>query len=137
MPRRSPEMRTTITLKKGVIDFIDGIAKSFEKHAFVSRGEVIEMMVDYIQEEGLEDEIFGDVLDALENGSIEVEDSDRRAKKEESDTCDECGADIPSDALFCPHCGVEFEEEESGKEESEDEADEDEEEDDESEDDEE
>ena len=36
-------------------------------------------------------------------------------------TCDECEEKIPSDAVFCPYCGVEFEEvEEEDEDEDED-----------------
>ena len=31
---------------------------------------------------------------------------------EDTDTCEECGAIISVDDLFCPNCGVEFEEDE-------------------------
>ena len=31
--------------------------------------------------------------------------------------CDECEKEIPEDAIFCPYCGVEFEEEEESEEE--------------------
>jgi len=38
-------------------------------------------------------------------------------KEEELDECQECGAKVPKDSVFCPYCGVEFEEEEEEEEE--------------------
>ena len=35
-------------------------------------------------------------------------------------SCDECEEDIPEDAVFCPYCGVEFDESEDEDEDDED-----------------
>lgn len=51
-------------------------------------------------------------LDAIYETADEEEDEDEDEEEdEETETCDECKAEIPSDAKFCPECGIEFEEE--------------------------
>lgn len=41
-------------------------------------------------------------------------------KQVELDECGECGEEIPRDSVFCPYCGVEFDDEEDDEEEEED-----------------
>jgi predicted amidophosphoribosyltransferase len=49
-----------------------------------------------------------------------LESAEPKIKEIELDACDECDAEVPSDAKFCPQCGAEFEDDED-EDESEDE----------------
>ena len=57
-------------------------------------------------------DILADVLERIEA---------RKVKREEDVICDDCGGKVPEDSLFCPYCGIEFEEESEEDEEEEDE----------------
>ena len=54
-------------------------------------------------------EVLARALKKLEVKKVDQPDQDL-------DTCDECGEEIPKDSLFCPYCGVEFEDEEEDEE---------------------
>jgi len=83
-----------VRFAKSVLADLEGMAKDMD----CSRGEIIRKLVDY----------------AIENLGDEDEDQD-----EETEICDECKAEIPSDAKFCPECGIEFEEEDDSDEDEE------------------
>ena len=81
-----PEIKTR--MGKGLIAELDKVARDSE----ITRSEAIRMAL----------RLGIDQLGETEN---EAEDTDTA----EIETCDECQAEIPSDALFCPACGIEFE----------------------------
>lgn len=72
----------------------------------------------YAKKHGLAQiDVLADVLNKLEVRKLESEPV--ISKEIELDTCEDCGVEVPSDAKFCPQCGVEFEDEDEDDEEDE------------------
>ena len=86
--RKTSEKRTTMNLSRKTLVFIDEIADSFEE--FVSRGEVVDMMATYIEEEDLEDEVFGEAEEFDDEDEEQEDESDEEEEEsEEEDDRDE------------------------------------------------
>lgn len=64
MTRKSQEQRITVTVKNKTVKFLDEVAETFED--FVSRGEIIDMMADYVASLEDDDEVFGESEDEEE-----------------------------------------------------------------------
>ena len=71
MARTASPVKTTISLEPETVEYLDGIAESFED--YVARGELVDMMAAYIAEKELEDDVFGS----------EDEDEDKNEEKPE------------------------------------------------------
>jgi hypothetical protein len=65
MARTANPVKTTISLEPETVEYLDGIAKSFED--YVARGELVDMMAAYIAEKELEDDVFGSEDDGDED----------------------------------------------------------------------
>jgi len=76
MARAAGPIKTTISLEPETVDYLDAIAESFE--GFVSRGELVDMITDYIAENELEDDVFGSE-DEEEEADEEDEDEEEAA----------------------------------------------------------
>ena len=57
MARTANPVKTTISLEPETVEYLDGIAESFED--YVARGELVDLMAAYIAEKELEDDVFG------------------------------------------------------------------------------
>jgi rubrerythrin len=53
--------------------------------------------------------MFSEAIKKLEAKKME-------SKEKDAWVCDECGAEVPENACFCPYCGVEFEDEDEDEE---------------------
>lgn len=69
-------------------------------------------------------EVMGNALDKLEVKKVATT-KEIKFKEIKFDVCDDCEAEVPSDAAFCPYCGVEFDEDEDEDDEDEDDEEED------------
>ena len=58
-------------------------------------------------------EVIARALQRLEVKKVETPEN---VKQVELDECGECGEEIPKDSLYCPYCGVEFDEDEEEEE---------------------
>jgi rubrerythrin len=54
-------------------------------------------------------DMFSEAIKKLEAKKME-------SKEKDAWVCDECGAEVPENACFCPYCGVEFEDEDEDEE---------------------